>query len=202
MALAVLLGVALGLIYDLLKAVRLRARRAGVTVLLDIFFCAVLTLALFSFGLGPGNGSLRLFMLAGVGLGGLAYSLSISPYALKIYAFLVECTWTVVSPIAKTLAKTRKVVKNAKNIFPKNDSRGTMIRNIRKGRKESHNAGEGSDDIEARKGRFDYSACHRGSGAVRTGEPRIDPEPDREIRPASRRASGRGKRAGKRKRGT
>ena len=70
--LALLLGVGLGIIYDALKAVRLASRRGkgrtAITAAADILFCALLTFALFSFGLGPGAaGPLCAFARAAAG---------------------------------------------------------------------------------------------------------------------------------------
>ena len=91
--LALLLGVGLGIIYDALKAARLASRRGkgrtAITAAADILFCALLTFALFSFGLGPGEGSLRAFMLFCAGCGWGLYALTISAWALRFFSFLV-----------------------------------------------------------------------------------------------------------------
>ncbi|HBR07832.1 MAG TPA: hypothetical protein DD735_02915, partial [Clostridiales bacterium] len=62
-ALALMLGVALGLVYDFVKAFRLRLRSGFWTAFLDALYCALSALSLFIFGLAPGEGQLRLFML-------------------------------------------------------------------------------------------------------------------------------------------
>ena len=76
---AAALGIAAGLLYDLLGTVR---RRAGGRVLggvLDLLFWLLVTAVLFLYALEAGDGRLRLFMPAGAALGAGAYFLTVSP---------------------------------------------------------------------------------------------------------------------------
>ena len=66
-ALSGLLGVALGLWYDLLRA--LRRRWPWLTVLADGLYCLTVLAALLAFALYVGHGMLRLYALLGAGLG-------------------------------------------------------------------------------------------------------------------------------------
>ena len=59
---AVCLGMALGLVYDLLRALRLWAGGRGIS-LLDGVYCLVAGVSLFYFTLRFGDGELRLYML-------------------------------------------------------------------------------------------------------------------------------------------
>lgn len=59
-------GLGLGLIYDLLRALRRRNRRLA--ILLDLLFCAMALLLFLLLALYPGHGILRLFMLAALAL--------------------------------------------------------------------------------------------------------------------------------------
>ena len=63
-AAAVLCGAALGLLYSLLRLPRLLLPRRAVTAVCDLLFCLLSALALFTLGLGPGGGQLRLYMCA------------------------------------------------------------------------------------------------------------------------------------------
>lgn len=70
-------GLGLGLIYDLLRALRRRNRRLA--ILLDLLFCAMALLLFLLLALYPGHGILRLFMLGGIGLGIILWFLTASP---------------------------------------------------------------------------------------------------------------------------
>lgn len=122
--LALLLGVGLGIVYDALKAARLsaggrRARRA-LTAAADILFCAVMAFALFSFGLGPGEGSLRAFMLCCAGCGWGLYALTLSPFALRFFSFVVKWLCKAGPTGAQVLVKTPKNQIFSKKYLPKN----------------------------------------------------------------------------------
>ena len=61
LAASVLLGMALALLYDLLRAVRLRRRRSQkLTGAMDALYCVALTLSALVFALRIGGGELRL----------------------------------------------------------------------------------------------------------------------------------------------
>ena len=63
---SLLLGFILSLLYDLLRAVRLRrATKRRFTSALDLLYCAAFTLLTFLFALRIGGGELRLYMLCG-----------------------------------------------------------------------------------------------------------------------------------------
>ena len=68
-AAALALGALLAALYDFFKAFRLRARRGCLTAAADTLFSAALLASLFAFAQGPGEGRLRLFMLAAAALG-------------------------------------------------------------------------------------------------------------------------------------
>ena len=73
---AALLGAASAMVYDLLRAVRLRRRRdRRLTGLADGLYITVLGLLLLWFTLHIGEGELRLYMLTGVALGAVLYGL-------------------------------------------------------------------------------------------------------------------------------
>ena len=67
---SLLLGFILSLLYDLLRAVRLRrATKRRFTSALDLLYCAAFALLMFLFALRIGGGELRLYMLFSVLLG-------------------------------------------------------------------------------------------------------------------------------------
>jgi len=72
------LGLGLGLLYDLFRAVR--RVHPHTTRLLDALFCLLLLFSLLLFALYPGRGEFRLFFYLGIGLGSVLYFLTISPF--------------------------------------------------------------------------------------------------------------------------
>ena len=77
---AALLGAASAMVYDLLRAVRLRRRRdRRLTGLADGLYITMLGLLLLWFTLRIGEGELRLYMLTGVALGAVLYGLTLPP---------------------------------------------------------------------------------------------------------------------------
>ncbi|MBR6424861.1 MAG: hypothetical protein IKS29_02810 [Oscillospiraceae bacterium] len=83
MLLAMILGLGLALVYDLLRALR-RIFSLHKTPL-DLLFCLLTLAALFFYALYPGRGELRLYMLLGVLLGGSLYFLLLSPWILPVF---------------------------------------------------------------------------------------------------------------------
>ena len=76
------LGALLGLLYDLLRAVRRSlARRAWG---FDLLYCLCCLAALFLLGMGCGEGQLRIFMAAAAALGVGLYLAIISPLLLPV----------------------------------------------------------------------------------------------------------------------
>ena len=69
---AILLGMAAALLYDLLRAFRLRLPR--LTSALDILYCMAAGLAVFLFMLRRAQGQLRLYLLLGAVGGGVLFS--------------------------------------------------------------------------------------------------------------------------------
>lgn len=190
--LALLLGVGLGIFYDALKAVRLAWRRRALTAAADLLFCAGLTFALFSFGLGPGEGSLRAFMLLCAGCGWGLYALTLSPAVLKLLGLALGGLRRAAAPCLKRLEKIKKF---QKNIFPKIRTRFTMKRDRRGQSRRGGISPEGGARLEESKGRYSYSAGRRGDFAVRAGEPGGDAGGDSGLQGVSGRTARRGGRA-------
>ena len=88
---AAALGAASAMVYDLLRTVRLRRRRdRQLTGLLDGLYIAVLGFLLLWFALRIGQGELRLYMLTGVALGALLYSLTLPPLLRPLWDFWLD----------------------------------------------------------------------------------------------------------------
>ena len=82
-AASVLLGLALSVLYDALRA--LRRLRPRLTLPLDVLFALTVAAALLLFALYPGRGLFRLFAFAGLLLGALGYFLTLSPFFLRAF---------------------------------------------------------------------------------------------------------------------
>lgn len=88
---AALLGAASAMVYDLLRAVRLRRRRdRRLTGLADGLYITVLGLLLLWFTLRIGEGELRLYMLTGVALGAVLYGLTLPPLLRPLWNFWLD----------------------------------------------------------------------------------------------------------------
>ena len=72
-AATLLTGLALGLVYDVFRVLRERARLLLLPLALDALFCLLTASALFLRGMGPGRGELRLYMPVVCALGALVY---------------------------------------------------------------------------------------------------------------------------------
>lgn len=97
---AVGLGWGLGLLYDLLRAARLRCRRAAIAAALDALYGLALFTLVFLFALRVGGGELRLFLLIGLGLGLLAFFLLCSAALRPLWALWVDAAlrlWQLVT---------------------------------------------------------------------------------------------------------
>ena len=93
-AASMLLGLALGVFYDALRA--LRRLRARLTLPLDVLFALTLAAALLLFALYPGRGLFRLFAFAALALGAGLYFLTLSAHT-RIFSTFWE-SFCVSSP--------------------------------------------------------------------------------------------------------
>ncbi len=85
---SILLGLSLGLIYDLLRAFRLRSPRW--TALLDGLYCLILGCSIFLFTLHQASGELRLYVLLGIFGGNVLFFCALSPWLRPLWDFWVE----------------------------------------------------------------------------------------------------------------
>lgn len=88
---SLLLGFILSLLYDLLRAVRLRrATKRRFTSALDLLYCAAFALLTFLFALRIGGGELRLYMLCSALLGAVSYFTLCTRLFRPLWAFWAE----------------------------------------------------------------------------------------------------------------
>ena len=88
---ATLLGLSVAVVYDLLRAVRLRAGSGKfLTHLLDAVYVLSALLVVVLFTLRQGEGELRLYMVMAMTLGFGFYFLALSGFFLPLWSFWVE----------------------------------------------------------------------------------------------------------------
>lgn len=118
---ALLLGLVGGVSYDLLRAIRLRWRRRWLTHVSDALYVVVLGLAVFLFAMGRGQGELRLYMLLGIALGGVAYFAFLSCLFRPLWEFWTETAAALAvflwRPVAWSVEFIKKAVCTAKKYF-------------------------------------------------------------------------------------
>ena len=106
LAVSVLTGFALGVLYDVLRAMR---RVFKINAALDALYCAVLLFALFTLGMDIGQGGVHVFMFCAAAAGCAAYmallSRALLPLFEKVTAFAVKAA----SPICKLINKFAKL---------------------------------------------------------------------------------------------
>jgi len=118
---ALLLGAAVGLLYDAFRVLRVRIPFKPLGGLLDLLFWLVVTAALFVYTLTAGNGEVRIYMVLAVLGGAAAYFLLLSRWALKagyFFADLIAMLCRIATlPLALAARLTKKIGKSAKKCF-------------------------------------------------------------------------------------
>ncbi len=122
LALSALLGAAGAVLYDLLRAVRLRRRQSRpLTHLLDGLYVLLGLLVMSLFTLRLGGGELRLYMLLGTGLGAVLYFLLPAPLLRPLWDFwtdaAAETVRLLILPFSLLRARIKKLCKLAKKDF-------------------------------------------------------------------------------------
>ncbi len=125
-----LTGLALGAVYDLFRQTAKYTLRA-VRVLLDLCFCAIVLLALFSLGMGVGQGRLQIWMPFAAALGAAVYFAlfgSIFRSALDAAAHLMaKIGRKLLAPVKKLQKTFKKLFSTAKKWFTIIQTRFTII---------------------------------------------------------------------------
>jgi len=178
---ALLLGVSLSLLYDLLRAVRLRrAARRRLTGALDALYCALAALLTFLFALRVGGGELRLYMLFAALLGAVCYFAFCARLLRPLWDFWAEVLFAVFRLFAAPLRRLQKVygklAKLCKRYFLFSRNRLIIksyersarfaLRRTRKKEEQRH----GSTGQKREKAhQFSHGACHRDPDCARGG---------------------------------
>lgn len=119
---AVLLGGALGLVYDGMRVVRRRIRARWLEGMLDFSFWVAATVALFLFSHKAWDGQIRLYGAAFCFVGGAVYFWGVSPLVLRIAFFLADVLERLLGILTfpgRLLGRLfKRFGKIAKNIFP------------------------------------------------------------------------------------
>ena len=111
LGLAFCLGLASGLLYDLLRPPRRALGRAG--ALLDALYCLAVGAGLFVFAMSAGDGRLGQWELAAALLGFLAYLHVLSPLLLPPIRRLADGTARLCQGLEARAKKLRKIEKNS-----------------------------------------------------------------------------------------
>lgn len=118
---ALLLGWTLGLLYDLLGAVRRRLQGTLAAALLDGAYSLTLFLLVFSFALRAGGGELRVFLLAGLAVGMLFFFALCSAPLRPIWDLWVEAALRLlrlaVFPLRFLLGGLKYFLRRVKKLF-------------------------------------------------------------------------------------
>lgn len=148
-AVSVLAGAALGLYYDLLRLPRLLFGGSVSTFLCDVLFCLGALLGLFTLGLGPGRGQLRLFMLLCTGIGFALWSFAPGRLIRRGETALAVSVKQSAQKLAFRLKQQHTHLKKMheffKKLFPSGRSWFTIKRNI-KVTVSGGRAGQGNTD--------------------------------------------------------
>lgn len=167
-ALALGLGAALGLLFDVLRVPRRHARRAFLRAVLDAVFCLAVGLVVFAFGMAAGSGQVRLFMFLAIAAGWTGYFAWVSGQVLPpLEQFSRRCAQKTRQFAAPGQKFAKKVWIFAKKRF-QNRRRCFRIDCITGSR---YDPGGGSADCEIQKGKHLYNAGHRGADGVRAHQP-------------------------------
>lgn len=117
---AILLGAVLAFLYDFIKLLHHNLLKSIVAVqLADVLFGALCAAVSFCFFMLVSNGSVRVYLLLGEGIGFLLWSLLCSAYVQKFLLFLVRTGGKIISFVAKPLAflcaQPQKIIFKIKN---------------------------------------------------------------------------------------
>ena len=121
LAQAAALGLAVGLLYDLFRVLRVRVALPLLGAVLDLSFWIIVTVALFVWTQQAWRGEIRLYGIFFLFGGGVLYFWLISTWMLKIGYFLADAAalvWRILTlPLAAAGKLQKKTKKFAKNSF-------------------------------------------------------------------------------------
>ncbi|MDD4715418.1 MAG: spore cortex biosynthesis protein YabQ [Oscillospiraceae bacterium] len=118
---AVALGLAVGLVYDILRILRVRLKNRLLSGILDLIFWIIVIAAVFLYALSAGDGQVRIFMALGLMGGGMLYFCLLSPPMLwlgyRIADFISLLFRILALPFIWFFKLCNKIEKKLKNIF-------------------------------------------------------------------------------------
>ncbi len=155
------LGIALGIHYDFLRAIRQIHRR--LTVLLDLWFCVTMLGAMLAIALYAGQGQFHLFMFIGTALGAILYFLGPGRWLLRGFTYFFGFFAGVRSKIKKFFKKAfSNGVKSVRILFNKI---GMILRRQKRG--------EAAHENQIQKGILGHKAHHRDRAGLRHSDTRL-----------------------------
>ena len=120
-AAALLLGVGVCVLYDVLRAMRRRLDSRVFTTVCDAVFCLAAFAGLFILGFTSGGGKQRIYMTAAALLGGALYFAAISRFVFPLCAlladFLAFLIKMVLLPVKLAEGFIKKIIILQKNVF-------------------------------------------------------------------------------------
>ena len=116
---ALVLGLSIGLVYDLLRAFRLRLPR--LTAALDLLYCLIVTAGVFFFALYRANGRIPVYALLGIGGGSWLFFAVLSAPLRPVWDFWMDTLAFLLHlaaiPLGELESLCKKIWKQGKNLF-------------------------------------------------------------------------------------
>ena len=110
-------GIAVGVVYDVCRAVR-RCSCRTVQAAADVLFVCMTAAMLFVLGMLVGEGQLRIFMMGCTVLGAAAYSRFCSSTVVPLLCRGIRGCKRVVALVKIPLRQVKNFIKSIKNLFP------------------------------------------------------------------------------------
>ena len=122
---AVILGLALGAVYDLLKIIRLTLNnKKWLTFTLDIVFMLLFTFATVIFSMGYSRGSARYYILMGEAVGFLLFRFTLGRVILKLWGKFLPIFRKYIKIVTEFMRKTlKKLLQRNNNILYNKDGK-------------------------------------------------------------------------------
>ena len=114
---ALLLGIATGLTYDLLRTIRWRFRSRIFCGILDLLFWLAVTAALFLWSVAAGRGVVQISVCAALFLGAVVYFRFLSPLFFPILSWLTGLVFNFFRLLLTPLRFFRRLAGKIKKIF-------------------------------------------------------------------------------------
>lgn len=157
------LGVAIGIFYGIIKFTRIAFDfRKTATIISDIIFMLLSTVALYLFSIAYIQGFVRIYVFIGCSIGFLLYRLSFGKLLTKIYSPIIYLISKIIDIISSNFKKiAKKLLKNMHTILYNVSSKRVIFR------KRLHTATNDIRDIDFNEGKkakrkksFDGSDSH------------------------------------------